>query len=132
MNEPVLPSTNSGNSGFNVIVLDMSHYMDPDEEQTISGFATVELAHEYARRRTRDSLEEQRPESTDHEDLRRRWHMFGEDCLVPGDGYCGGREIDYFIAHPATAEERDWIALIPDPKLRQLLQSVRHDPDKRA
>lgn len=99
---------------FSVRVLDLFHYMDEDAERVISGFATLELAREYARRRTRDSLEEQRPGSTDAEDLRRRWAMFGEDCLVVGDSYSGADEVDAFVAQPATAAERDWVSLSPD------------------
>ena len=49
--------------GFAVAVLDMFHYQDPDEEQTITGFQTLEIAREYAKRRTWDSVEEQRAES---------------------------------------------------------------------
>ena len=112
---------------FSVVVLDMFHYMDPDEKTTVSGFPTFELAREYARRRTRDSLEEQRPASTTTEDLRDRWYCFGEDCLVIGGSYSGRDELDYFIAHPATVEERDWVSLTPDPEMRRRLQAVRRD-----
>ena len=94
----------------------MFHYMDEDEEEIVAGFATLELAREYARRRTRDSLEEQRPDASSAEDLHGRWFSFGEDCLVIGDTYCGGHELDYFISHPATAPERDWRSLSPSAR----------------
>lgn len=102
--------------GYSVVVIDMFHYMGDDANTTVDGFATLELAREYARRRTRDSLEEQRDASSSAQDLRQRWFMFGEDCQVLNDTYCGARELDYFIAHPATAEERDWVVLEPRPK----------------
>lgn len=128
MNEAESKSTTG--TGFAVVVLDMFHYQDPEEEQTISGFPTLEIAREYARRRTRDSVEEQRTESTSPADLRDRWFSFGEDCKVLGDTYCGSYQLDYFIAHPATAEQRDWVALTPDPRLRELLQTVRRSKNR--
>ena len=100
-------------TGHTVLVLDMSHYMDPDEETMVSGFSSLELAREYARRRTRDSLEEQRSDGRSTEDLRGRWFSFGEDCLVLGDTYRGAHELAHFISHPATPEERDWQSLAP-------------------
>jgi hypothetical protein len=106
---------------FTVTVIDMYH---PDEERIIKGFATLECAREYARRRTRDSLEELRNSVPSVEDLGHQWHTFGEDCCVIGDTYCGAQEIDFFIANPATTEERDWATLTPDPRMRALLTSL--------
>ena len=123
MNEAVLVPEQKP-PGFSVLVLDMYHYMDPEEEETVAGFATIELAREYAKRRTRDSLEQQRPGNTTPQAIRSSWFMFGEDCLVIGGSYSGCDELDYFISHPATDEERDWVSLTPDPELRRLLQSV--------
>ena len=54
---------------FSVLVLDMFHYMDENKNEVFSGFATLEQAREYARRRTRDTLEEQRQDSKSPEDL---------------------------------------------------------------
>ena len=48
-------------------------------------------------------------------DLRDRWFMFGEDCDVIGGDYSGEKELDFFIANPATPEERDWASLQPRP-----------------
>jgi len=45
--------------------------------------------------------------------------MFGEDCLVIGGHYAGGEELDFFTAHPATPEDRDWVCLSPAPAFRQ-------------
>ena len=95
---------------YSVIVIDMFHY-DDESEMIIRGFPTEELAREYARRRTRDSLEELRGDGISHDELRERWFIFGEDCLVVGDSYTGLSELDFFIDHPATPEERDWMAV---------------------
>jgi len=92
---------------FVVLVIDMARY-DPDEDTSILGFPTVDLATEYARRRTRDSLEELRGSAQSKEELRKQWYSFGEDCMVLGGEYKGAAEIDYFIEHPATEDERDW------------------------
>jgi hypothetical protein len=97
------------NQKYEVIVYDMYDY---GKKMYVVGFPTFELAKEYARRRTRDSLEEQRPQSTDAKDLHDRWFMFGEDCMVVSD-YSGQEELDFFIANPATPEERDWASLQP-------------------
>lgn len=110
---------------WSVVVIDMYHYMDPEDgERIIEGFLRQEDAIEYARRRTRCSLEEQRSGAKNAEDLRSRWFAFGEDCLVPGTGYKGLDDLDDFIANPATPEEIDWIALTPDPAMRKLMQDV--------
>ena len=97
-------------SSYDVLVIDMFHY-DEESESFVRGFPSLEIATEYARRRTRDSLEELRTDSTSPEDLRKMWYSFGEDCCVLGGEYKGASEIDFFIAHPATSGERDWITL---------------------
>lgn len=95
---------------FAVLVIDMCHH-DPDEDTTVAGFPTLELATEYARRRTRDSLEELRSTARTKEELRKQWYMYGEDCIVLRGEYKGASQIEHFIEHPATAEERDWLAI---------------------
>ena len=98
--------------GFSVLVIDMAHY-DAGEETVVRGFPTFEAAKEYARRRVRDSVEELRAPGQSRAELRRLWHIFGEDALVTGgeERYAGSHELDYFIAHPATEDERDWQAI---------------------
>lgn len=96
---------------WRVLVIDMFHYQMPEDEMVISGFPTEEMAAEYARRRTRDSLEELREPGMNRKTLRERWLTFGEDCLVLDGSYKGFSEIDFFCDHPATAEERDWVGL---------------------
>jgi hypothetical protein len=95
-----------------VLIIDMARY-DPDEDYVIGGFPTFELAKEFARRWVRDSVEELRTSGGSKEELRRLWHSFGEDASVIGgeERYAGSHELDFFIAHPATTQERDWKAI---------------------
>jgi hypothetical protein len=95
---------------YSVYVIDMYHY-DKDEDFTVHGFATLEVAKEYARRRTRSSVEESRckdPESTS-----RAWHQWGESCFVVGGDYSANTELDFFIANKATPEECDFASIEP-------------------
>ena len=97
---------------YSVLIIDMFQY-DPEADYVVSGFPTFELAKEFARRWVRDSVEEQRRPGQSKEELRRMWHTFGEDAAVL-DGapqYAGSHELDYFVEHPATPEERDWQAI---------------------
>jgi hypothetical protein len=55
---------------FSVLVMDRCHYLDKDEETMVGRFQTFEAARECARRRTRDSVAEQRPASTNLKALR--------------------------------------------------------------
>jgi hypothetical protein len=108
-----------------VLVIDMFHYMDPEEgERLVTGFLNPESAIEYARRRTRSSVEECRPSASDPAALRSAWFMFGEDCIALGTGYKGCSELDEFIAHPAAPEEINWASLEPDPEMRAFLLGV--------
>ena len=97
---------------YAVLIIDMFRY-DPKEDYVIEGFPTFELAKEFARRWVRDSVEEQRKPGQSKEDLRDMWFTFGEDASVlRGEPhYAGSHELDFFIAHPATPEERDWQAI---------------------
>ena len=97
---------------YSVLIVDMFRY-DPKEDYVIEGFPTVELAKEFARRWVRDSVEEQRKPGQSKEDLRNMWFTFGDDASVlRGEPhYAGSHELDFFIAHPATREERDWQAV---------------------
>ncbi|HLL14252.1 MAG TPA: hypothetical protein VK388_04170 [Pyrinomonadaceae bacterium] len=96
---------------YSVLIIDMSY--DDEKNFVVQGFPTVQLANEFARRWVRDSVEELREPNQIKEDLRRLWHMFGQDASVLGGEphYAGSHELDYFIEHPATAEERDWQAI---------------------
>lgn len=108
MTEERAPSAAS----FQVLLIDMSHYADQENERTISGFPTREDAIDYARCRVRDSIEELRQPGQSREELRRLWFVFGEDALVSGDpAYHASNDLDDFIQHPATPEERNWSAI---------------------
>jgi hypothetical protein len=110
---------------WSVLVIDMFHYMDPEDgERVVTGFLNPEDAIEYARRRTRSSVEESRPNAPEAAAFRTAWFMFGEDCIALGTGYKGFAELDQFIAHPATPEEIDWASLEPDPAMRAFLLEV--------
>ncbi len=85
--------------------------MEPEHDYVIDDFPTLELAIEFARRRTRNSLETFRKPDQPKEELRKMWYMFGEDAVVLGGDYYGNSELDFFIDHPATSEERNWKAI---------------------
>ena len=83
----------------------------PPQDYTVEGFPTLDLAIEYARRVTRDSLEQHRKPDQTRGDLRQAWYGFGESGSVIGSDYHGRDELDFFIDHPAIPEERDWQAI---------------------
>ncbi len=101
---------------YSVRIIEMSHYHDPDNERDHDGFPSAELAKEFARRWVRDSLEELRKPGQTAEELREMWFIFGEDAFT--EGYKGSDELDYFIAHPATAEECDWESVLKEAGIR--------------
>ena len=103
-----------------VLIIDNFH-MDPDEDYAVGGFPTLELAMEFARRWTRDSIEEQRAPNQNNAQLRQSWHAFGECASVIGADYSGHDEIEYFIEHPASPEEVDWQAVKRDADVPWLL-----------
>ena len=98
---------------YTVVAIDMFHAWDPAEDLHTTGFRSFEEAREYARRRTRDSVEELRGEDWTAEGLRQAWLTYGENCIVSGGGYAGSSEVDFFISQPATADQRDWVSLTP-------------------
>lgn len=99
-------------TSFRVLVMDMFHYQDREHEMIVGGFPTLEEATEYARRRVRDSIERLRQSGQSKEELRRLWHAFGEDVVVIArNGYAGANELDEYLDHPATMEERDYLAI---------------------
>jgi hypothetical protein len=125
MPEAMNPQDKPTDNTWSVLVIDMFHYMDPEEgERLVTGFLKEEDAVEYARRRTRSSVEECRPSAPEAAALRSAWLMFGEDCIALGTGYKGFAELDEFIAHPATPEEIDWVSLEPDLRMRTVLLHV--------
>jgi hypothetical protein len=117
--------TNSNTKAWSVCVIDMFNYQESDGEFEVTGFADEAAATEYARRRTRDSLEHLREKATSVKDLSDQWFSFGEDCVVVGGTYKGYAELAYFIKHQATSLERNWWMLTPDPEMRSMLLRVK-------
>lgn len=117
---------------YKVVVFDLFHLEDGDDFE-IEGFPSFETAKEFARRRTRDSVEHLRAEMRDfrreesRESLRRAWDVMGENVVAagPGELYSAKDEVDDFIDNPASSEERDWLAL--DPR-----HDVQREPDSTA
>ncbi|HEV8552620.1 MAG TPA: hypothetical protein VGR65_04425 [Casimicrobiaceae bacterium] len=88
---------------YSVLVVDMFKAPLKESKHTVGGFATLELACEYARRRTWGSVEEQRRRHVAGADeVKRRWFQFGEDCSVVDDPqyYEGLQDLAHFIEHP--------------------------------
>jgi hypothetical protein len=103
---------------YSVLVTD--NYRAPQEGASVlvTGFATLEAATEYARRRTRASVEELRSSGDGADDVRSGFLLFGEtSAVVAGDEciYDARHDLEFFVAHPASAEESDWLSLEPDP-----------------
>jgi hypothetical protein len=101
---------------YSVRIIEMSHYQDPDEERDYDGFPTAELAKKFARRWVRNSIEELREPGEKAEALRKKWFSFGDDAIAPG--YQGSDELNDFIEHVATVEERDWASVLKAAGLR--------------
>ena len=95
---------------FSVRIHEMAHYADPSEEWEAACFSDFDTAREFARRWTRHSLEELRPNASSDKDLKDLWFLFGDDASVIGanEVYHGVNEIDFFISHPASPDEVNW------------------------
>ena len=99
---------------WSVLVIDLGRYQDPEGETLIEGFPTYEQAREYARRRTRASIEEVRGSSSSHDFIKEQWMLFGESCLVVGEDYRASEEVDWFIWNrPGSPDDLDWKSLEP-------------------
>ena len=99
---------------WSVLVMDLGRYQDPEGETLIDGFPTYEQAREYARRRTRASIEEVRGSILSPDLVREKWLLFGESCLVVGENYRGSDEVEWFIWHrPNSPDDLDWKSLEP-------------------
>ena len=95
---------------YAVMVSEHSRFPDDDPPMVFDGFTTAELAAEFARRWTRDSLEEFRLSGKTPQQVREDWGHWGESARVLG-GYNASDDIQTFLDHPATWEERDWGAV---------------------
>ena len=101
---------------YRVLVIDNYHVPDDDAAHSVGPFPTWEQAVEYARRRTWDSVEELREADPFPNSLRSQFFMFGESCSAyggEGKHYSARDELDYFLDHPATKEQRNWSELRP-------------------
>lgn len=101
------------NKTYTVLIIDMAHFGDEQSNTTLGGFLTLKDACEFAKRRLRDSLEELRQPHQHPADLLKLWVLYGEDVIVVGGDkrYSASTQLDYFINHPATLEERNWKAI---------------------
>jgi len=100
---------------WSVVALDMSEVHGTGNAGImIGGFSSTELAREYARRRTRASVEALRKQGSNGATLRHAWVLYGEDCYVLDDTYSGGGDIAFFVDNPATADEQEWATLEPN------------------
>jgi hypothetical protein len=84
----------------------------------VTGFTSLETAAEYARRRTRASVEELRSPGATTGDVRSGFLRFGESsAVVCGEDvlYEARSDLDFFAAHPAVDEDLDWLSLEPAP-----------------
>ena len=86
-------------NGFSVLIIDNAHYMEPETERVIDGFATLDEAIAFAKKRVRDSVEELRSPGISKTDLRKLWLLYGENTTVIGGHYSGTDDVDYFIEH---------------------------------
>ena len=105
-----------GASRVSIRVLVKDNYRVHADGGSIDGFASVDTATQYAKRRTRASVEELRHPGQTAESLRGDFLLFGETATVFAHGvehYRASDDIDHFIAHPAQDDERDWMELSP-------------------
>jgi hypothetical protein len=109
---------------YSVLVFDMAHSHDEEGEHVVKGFATEEAAQAYAEARVRASVEELRGENASPGEIRRQWHLYGEDCVVIGGSYRGSENLDLYIAVPASPGELDWASMTPRLKRFHLVLLV--------
>ena len=92
---------------------------DSDKDWKSGPFADFATAKEYARRWMRSIVEEARQFCTDAEIVNGSWRIYGESARADGEGqyYRAADDIEWFVAHHATAEEQDFNAILrPDKK----------------
>ncbi|MBX7223814.1 MAG: hypothetical protein K1Y36_28120 [Blastocatellia bacterium] len=91
-----------------VRIIENAHRFDEDGTREVGPFPKFWMAKEFCRRWLRDSLEELRTANQAPEQLKHLWFLYGDDAHVIGAEYYASHELDFFLAHPATIEERDW------------------------
>ena len=96
------------------VVLGTSHYMDPEEEWAVHGFATQCEAQEYARRFIRAQVEQHRHAAP--ADTIRHYHHFGD--YAAAEGLDSTAWVAFCADNPAThPDETDHAALEPNRTL---------------
>lgn len=106
---------------FSVGVVNMCDFPGDHCMTFVDGFASAAAAVEYARRRTRDSVEELRRSGQSRDELARAWSTFGESCFAHRGSaaqafYAAHEDLAWFIDHPASPHERNWTAIDPRTK----------------
>jgi hypothetical protein len=106
--------------GYSVLIVDLFNYQLEREEFLIEGFSGFPHACEFARRWTRDSVEEFRCAGRRPEEHSLLWTIFGEDAVViDSEGehgfpaFAASAELDSFLENRADHTARDWAALLP-------------------
>ena len=85
---------------------------DPDEEWLVEGFASAEVAQEYARRFVRAQIEDLRQEAASPEELAEMYGRWGEYAVT--QGFDPAPWVAHCIANPATRkQDTDYAALAP-------------------
>ena len=88
---------------YSVLIIDNFHF-EPEHDIVIKGFPTIESAIEYARCIVRSSIEHHRKPQQTKAELKKLWHLFGENASVQGHKYRGSDELLYFIDNPLKEE----------------------------
>ena len=106
-----------GRSSSDVLVIELKNSHESGSDLLVKGFANLDIAKEYARRRVRDSIEELRSQGMTPTQLQQLWTIYGEDASVVKGNYKASSELDFFLQHPATPQERDWETLEKENKV---------------
>lgn len=100
---------------FCVTIIDNFNKHDRNDRFEICGFESADQAMVYGLRRVWSSVEQFRKDDQTKEQLHYIWMAMGDEVNVDGV-YIGFVNFDYFFQNPATAEERDYISLLPEQK----------------
>ena len=112
---------------YSVRVVEVHKERHSDSHRRKLGFADFEEARDYARRRTRDSIERLRSEGLQGNDLRAAYLDRGTYCVVEGgaEHYHSVSELDEFFAAAATKQQRNWAPMDSDITPRWWLNRQR-------
>ncbi len=99
-------------SRFSVRCGDHADAGDPEEEWEVTGFASAEVAREYARRFIRAQIEDLRQDAASEEILRTMYFNWGEYAIAEGLDTVAW--VEFCLANPASRKsETDYQALEP-------------------